>query len=333
MGWKGTVRSVGTAIRAADRDAKRRQRELVVQEKQYEKMQQLEQAVYEVEVYENNIEIIQSLHKESGEKVDWVAIAKSPPPPEPKNTHHKEKAARLKAENYKPGFFDKILKRSGQKQKQLNAATHKSQEADLNEHEKNIKNWKSDIGDWEKKTTLSKLLAEGDKESKINVIKELNPFSEISDLGSNLSFVVHENSIVEAEIHIHGEKIVPTEIKTLLQSGRLSVKKMPKGKYYEIYQDYVCSCVLRVANELFSILPDNMVIVTAIDEMLNTNSGHLEKLPILSIAVARKTLDSLNLNNIDPSDSMSNFIHNMSFKKTQGFKPVIRIEPEGLSNE
>jgi hypothetical protein len=28
MGWKGTVRVIGAAIRAAERDAKRRQREL-----------------------------------------------------------------------------------------------------------------------------------------------------------------------------------------------------------------------------------------------------------------------------------------------------------------
>lgn len=333
MGWKGTIRSVGAAIRAAERDAKRRQRELERQEKQYEKMQQLEQAAYEVDVYENNIDIIQSLHKECSEKVDWVTIAKLTPPPEPKNTHQKETGARLKAENYKPGFFDKILKRSEKKQKQLNDSIPKAKEADINKHEKNIKKWKSDLSAWEEKTKLSKLLVEGDKESKINVIKELNPFSEISDLGSSLSFAVHENSIVEAEIHIHGEKIVPSEIKILLQSGRLSVKKMPKGKFYEIYQDYVCSCVLRVANELFSILPDNMVIVTALDEMLNTKSGHLEKSPILSVAVARNTLDSLNMNNIDPSDSMSNFLHNMSFKKTQGFEPVMRVESEGLSNE
>ncbi len=28
MGWKGTVRSIGSAVRAAERDAMRRQREL-----------------------------------------------------------------------------------------------------------------------------------------------------------------------------------------------------------------------------------------------------------------------------------------------------------------
>lgn len=64
MGLKGTVRSIGAAVRAAERDAKRRQRELEKRQIQYGKMQEFEQAAYEVALYENHIEVIQSLHKE-----------------------------------------------------------------------------------------------------------------------------------------------------------------------------------------------------------------------------------------------------------------------------
>jgi len=51
MGWKGTVRSIGSAVRAAERDAMRRQRKL-------DKIQELEQAEYEVDVYENHIKLV-----------------------------------------------------------------------------------------------------------------------------------------------------------------------------------------------------------------------------------------------------------------------------------
>lgn len=333
MGWKGTLRSVGAAIRAAERDAKRRQRELERQQKQYEKMQQLEQASYEVEVYQNHLEVIQSLHKEISQDVDWLSLANSSPPSEPKNTNDKERMAIEKERNYKPSFLDKLLNRIEKKRNKLKEFIEKARDNDVKEYEKNLKEWKAEYENWEEETKQAKLLVAGDPKSKIQVIEELNPFSEISGLGSSLSFQVHENSIVEVEIHIHGETIVPSEAKSLLQSGKLSVKKMPKTKFYEIYQDYVCSCILRVANELFSILPENMVIVTAVDEILNTKTGHLEKLPVLSVAIPRKTLRSLNLKNIDPSDSLDNFIHNMSFKKTQGFGAVDRIDSEDLSNE
>ncbi|RUO27080.1 hypothetical protein CWE09_02225 [Aliidiomarina minuta] len=333
MGWKGTVRSIRATIREAERDAKRRQRELERDHKEYQKMQLLEQAAYEVEVYENKIERIQSLHKDCSETVDWHSIANSSPPVEPIKTATRATKASFKANNYTPGFFDKIFKKGERKQKTLNKAVLKAQSEDQQEYEDKLREWKSETADWKESADLAKLLFAGDQESKINVIKELNPFSETSRMGSDISFKVHANSIVEAEIHVHGEDIVPSETKSLLKSGKLSVKNMPKGMFYGIYQDYVCSCTLRVANELFSILPENMVIVTAVDELLNTESGHKEKLPILSVAIARKTLLSLKIRYIDPSDSMSNFIHNMSFKKTKGFESVERVDPMGLSNE
>lgn len=115
MGWKGTVRSIGAAVRAAERDAKRRQRDLEKRQKQYAKMQELEQAAYEVEAYENHIEIIQSLHKECSDPINWQNIASSQEPKRPENSKKHEKAARTKAENYKPGFIDRLLKREEKK--------------------------------------------------------------------------------------------------------------------------------------------------------------------------------------------------------------------------
>ena len=82
---------------------------------------------------------------------------------------------------------------------------------------------------------------------------------------------------------------------------------MPKTKFYELYQDHVCSCVLRVGRELVALLPVEMVLVTAMGRLLNKKTGHIEEQPILSVLMPRKTLDSLNFDLIDPSDSMDNF--------------------------
>lgn len=322
MGWKGTVRSIGAAVRAAERDAKRRQRELEKQHKEYQKMQELEQAAYEVEVYENEIEIIQSIHKECSDRIDWNNIAKSQEPRKPIELKSNEKSARSIAESYTPNFIDRLFKREEKKRNSHSKNIVSAIEEDRIEHKNNISYWENELSDWKESVGLAQLLIDGDKKSKIIVIEDLDPFSEISNLGSNLTISIGENGILEATIHIHGNNIVPSEVKSLLKSGKLSVKSMPKGKFNEIYQDYVCSSTLRVANEIFSVIPDNIVIVTAVDELLSTKSGHLEKCPILSVCISRSTLDSLNMHNIDPSDSMSNFIHNMSFKKTKGFEPV-----------
>lgn len=330
MGWKGTVRSVGAAVRAAERDAKRRQRELERQQKQYEKMQEFEQAVYEVEVYENHIEVIQSIHKECNPAIDWNEIALSKQPAEPQKSNHNEAEARESLDAYKPGFVDCLLKRENKKRMILSQKVNEAIDTDEAHYKSRVSKWEKEIEEWKESVTIAEALLDGKAEAKIEAIENLQPFSEIANLGSGLSISVYENGILEATINIHGDEIVPSKTKSLLKSGKLSVKNMPKSKFNEIYQDYVCSCALRVGSELFSAIPDNLVLVTAVDELLNSQTGHLEEAPILSAALSRSTMESLNLEAIDPSDSMVNFKHNMSFKKTKGFDRIERIDPESL---
>lgn len=332
MGWRGVVRSMGVAARAAERDAKKRQRELEQRQKQNKLMQEIEQSAYEVELYENHIDIIKSLHVECSEPIDWAQIAVSKEPKKPEKMNINETKARLESDSYKAGFFDKLFKREIKKRSNFYVNIERAIKNDTTEYLSKITKWEEELIDWKESVRIAYSLQNGDEKAKIEALENLIPFSEISNLGSIITFSLGEGGIVEATVNVHGEEIVPNEVKSLLKSGKLSVKQMPKGMFNEIFQDYVCSCVLRVANEFFSVIPDDMVIVTAVDELLNTKTGHLEELPILSAFISRHTLHALNLETIDPSDSMNNFIHNMSFKKTQGFEAVSRVEANMLVN-
>jgi hypothetical protein len=328
MGWKGTVRSIGAAVRAAERDAKRRQRELEKQQKQFEKMQELEQAAHEVNVYENYIDVICSLHTESSNQINWGAVRKEKSPIEPVNENPNESIARERLESYKPGIIDRLFSREEKVRDRLQSEIVVAKEQDESSFRKTYADWEVRLADWKESVELAQRLLDGDPKAKVEVIDELNPFTEISKLGSGLSFEIQEGSkILEVELNIHSSEIIPSETKSLLSSGRLSTKKMAKGVFNELYQDYVCSAVIRVANEIFAVLPDDIVIVSAVDDLLNSKTGHLEKSAILSVIFSRDTLGKLNLSKIDPSDSMSNFVHNMDFKRTTGFKTVHKIEP------
>lgn len=330
MGWKGTVRTIGAACRAAERDAKRRRRELEREQKQYEKMLELEQAAHEVEVYSNYIDLIQSVHKECSDRVDWVSLADAPEPEKPTRQRKREEKARATEENYTPGFIDRLFNLEEKKRKKLAELVEIAIEEDEVECKQNQVKYKQEYKEWGETVQLARLILSGDPKSKIQAISEFDPFSEIGELGSTLSFEILENSMLEAKMKVHSTDVIPKEVKKLLKSGRLSVKEMSKGQFNELYQDYVCSCILRVANELFSLLPDNLVVVTATDNLLNSKTGHLEDSPILSVLVSRETIKSLNMDYIDPSDSMSNFVHNMSFKRTKGFDVVDSVNVNGV---
>lgn len=330
MGWKGTLRSFNASIRAAERESQRRQRELAKRQKQYEKMEELEKAAYEVDVFENHIEIIQSLHKESSKTIDWNKIILSKPPKEPINNNKNEKISQDLLDSYKPNLIDRLFKKENKKIESLNQALDAAKKLDESNYKSAITEWEKDTQEWKEEVELAKKIQSGDGHAKLQALKNLDPYSEISNLGSKIGINLFDNNLVGITIYVKGTEIVPTESKSLLKSGKLSVKKMPNGRFNEIYQDYVCSCILRIANEFFAIIPDQLVIVTAIDNLLNTQTGHMEDTPIVSAAISRSTMDNLNLEDIDPSDSMTNFIHNMSFKKTKGFERVDPISPDGL---
>lgn len=327
MGWKGTLRSIQAASRQAERNAQRRQRELEKRRNAYAKMEALEQAAYEVEVYENHIDVLLSVHRESAERLDWHASATRAEPIRPIPASRNEQLAKAALDAYRPGFFARLFKLQQRQIDKLTDQVEKARDLDAEEFEQHVNAWRADHSEWGSEKALADRLLAGDIKAKLDAIELLHPFEDISMLGSSIAFQLHSNGVVEAVVKVHGERVIPSEIKSLLQSGKLSTKKMPVGRFNELLQDYICSCVLRVGRELLAILPDDLVIVTASDRMLNPATGHLEEMPLLSVAISRKTLDALNLAAIDPSDSMKNFVHNMSFKKTAGFTAVSPLAP------
>ncbi len=332
MGWKGAMRSWEASVRQQEREEKRRQRELKKQHKELEKMQELERAQYEVSVYANNIDLLLSVHKECGKIWDWKTIKSSDPPIKPIRLNANEKLAQDKLTKYKPGIIDKLFKKEGSKRDAFKKAVEESRQLDEKEYQNALQEYEKQCSDWKATIELAEKILNGNTKAYIDAIKKIDPFREISSLGSSLEFKTEKSSLVEASLYVNSEQVIPKEIKSLLKSGKLSIKKMPQGKFNELYQDYVCGCTLRVARELFSLLPVNMVTVTAMANLLNTQTGHIEDQPILSVAIPKETLEKLNFETIDPSDSMSNFIHKMNFKKTSGFNSVEKIKPSDFQS-
>lgn len=332
MGWKGTIRSINAAHRKHEREAQRQKRELERQQQQVEKMQELERAAYEVQVYNNHIDILLSVHKECSDLWDWRIIRSSEPPVKPIKLHTNEKLEQVKLDEFRPGFFDKMLKRNESKRDRLIKNVIDARQIDEKEYRKSMQTYEKEYADWVTICEISERILSGNTEAYLDAIKQIEPFNDINKLGSSLDFKVVNSTLVEATLHVNSEEVIPSEIKSLLKSGKLSVKQMPKGKFFELYQDYICSCVLRVARELFALLPIEMAIMNCIGNLLNSQTGFMEEKTILSVAIPRKTLEGLNFEMIDPSDSMSNFIHRMTFKKT-GFNAVESLKASDFHKE
>jgi len=324
------MRSIAAAGRAAERDAKRRQRELVGRQKEMAKLQEMERAILEVELYENRIEVFQTVHQDCSPELSWQQLLSIHEPAKPGRDETQERSAKAIATAHKPSVLDKMLRRTERKKDELNRRIELARKQDDEKFAEATRAYEAEHNDWREMREIGGRILEGNTEAFIKALTKVDPFSEISAIGSSVNFRVNNPSLVEVELEVHGEEVIPKEKKYLLKSGKLSFKDMPKSEYHGLYQDYVCSATLRIARELFALLPVKAVIVTAMAKLLNSKTGHMESQPILSVAIPRQTLETLQFESIDPSDSMSNFVHNMKFKKTQGFEAVEKIHSTGV---
>ncbi len=331
MGWKGVLRSMETAARAAERDARRRQRELEREQRYYDKMEELEQAAHDVEVYENYIDRITSVHKEVRPDIDWQSIVGDSRPQKPTQTHNAENLARDKFQNYRAGFLIKLFGSAEKKKRQLEADIETALKNDEQDNRAAENEYRKDLTEWKEQTDLARRILDKEPEAFVKALEALGSVSEIEDLGSHIEFRITDDSVVFCTVKVHSKEIIPEQSRSLLKSGRLKQKNIPKGKFFELYQDYVCGVVLRVANEIFAVLPVEGVVATASDDVLDTSTGHISEQPIVSAFIPRQMIRKLNMNFVDPSDSLENFIHHMNFKKTQGFSAVKEVEPPAPS--
>jgi len=295
-------------------------------------MQEQERAKYEVDVYENYIEFISSIHKECGEKWNWSDIVNSDPPQKPQLQNNNEALAQKKYDEYKPSLSDKFFRRVKRNIAAFEKDIKNAKEVDQQEYKKALDEYEIDLREWTKVTNLGRKICADDPSAYIEALTEFNPFEEIKNIGSGISFVCKSKNLMICDLHVHDEKTIPKEIKSLMKSGKLSVRPLPQSKYYDLYQDYVCGCVLRIAREIFALLPLETVIVNAKGDLLNKSSGHIENVTILSVAMPRKTIEILKFDTLDPSDSMNIFINHMGFKRSQGFYPVEDIKLQDISS-
>jgi hypothetical protein len=324
MGWKATVRAMEAAERRRQRDITMRVRELERQAKEKEKLSAIEQARLEVETFENRLEVLLSVHKEQEDVLDWEGFATSLPPPYPqKKSYHELKRKQA------------VLVPLPSQKEGSEATIEQARLLDEQMLQKETQNYSEQKAKWEQLKNLSRRILAGEHKAYTEALTEFNPFAEMSDLGSSINFIVHSEKLIECILKVNGKQAIPAEVKILTSSGKVSVRPMPKGRFHEIYQDYLSGCVLRVAREVFALLPVDTVLVTATADSLDSRTGHAAEQPVLSVAIPRTVVAGLNFDRLAASDALENFQHRGDFKasrKSEEFNSIIPLTPTDIAH-
>lgn len=323
--FRGAMRSYAAAARRAEREQQRRALEAAKRYKELEKLQAIKDATQAVKDWQNYVDTLKSVHKSSSDIIDWHDVKAEPQPAQPVRKNENESFAEFRLKTYRPSFIDKIFGKTKRKIFQLETAVSYAKSQDEKKFADEVEQFNKDMQDWKTLQDIADGVHKLNPESYIDALKFFNPFSDIGELGSKIVFSC-DDTMVDIDLHINGKDVIPNYELNQTSTGKLSRKDMPKTRFFELYQDYVCSCILRIARETFAHLPIDKARINAVSDMLNPSTGHMEDSIILSVIVSNNTLNKLNLDSIDPSDSMSNFVHNMRFKKATGFEIVSKVE-------
>jgi len=145
---------------------------------------------------------------------------------------------------------------------------------------------------------------EGDIDTYLQVIYEVGPLDDLLEYGGQFQFGTDRASLMEVEFTVN---------EATLEEQRLQKNVV---QFYDLLQDYVCSTCIRIARDIFALLPVAEVVVHAV----------LGGDTVVSVRFDRATMDTIKFGWVDPSDVLDRFEHNMAFAEGRGFAAVERID-------
>lgn len=157
---------------------------------------------------------------------------------------------------------------------------------------------------WEYCHNIAYDVLNGNIDTYLQIIQDVGPLEDLLEYGFGFECGTDNPNYMFVEFETKQDEIMP----------RKSSMKIPE--YNNLLQDYVCSCALRVARDIFALLPVSHVIVHALSEG-NT---------VVSVDFERRIFTKLKFQGSDASNLVEEFKCNMNFDCQNGFQPVSQLE-------
>ncbi|MEO7797439.1 MAG: hypothetical protein ABIY47_06900, partial [Opitutaceae bacterium] len=233
----------------------------------------MEHAAAEAEEFADRLAQLTSIHHSVGDGMDWEEISTQPSPVAPSKMSRWEDAAVRERDTFKPNFWQRIFGKEPKLRADLEQHIADAKQRDHVSHQGALKLYQQQFEQWQELNSMSTAIVRGDTAAYRRALQELEPLSEMQEMGCEFEVSLPDSRTAVIDLKVESEKLVPQESKTLTRAGKLSVKPFPQGRFFELYQDYVCGCVLRTARELFSFLPLTRIIVNVNATLLDSATG------------------------------------------------------------
>ena len=156
---------------------------------------------------------------------------------------------------------------------------------------------------WAYYYSIAPKVLSGDIDTYLRLISEVNPLDDLLDYGENFEFGTDTPEKIEVEFVINSDALTEAQ------------KSLDVRGYNLLLQDFVCSMSLRIARDMFALLPVKNTVVHVV----------LEGKTIFSVDFDADKMSKINFGFIDPSNTATKFRNNMKFDEKKGFSEVIPL--------
>lgn len=169
---------------------------------------------------------------------------------------------------------------------------------------------------WEEKYPFIKEILSGNENAWRQAIRIYANFHKNLDIAKGYSLYVHDHKTIEFDIYLNSlDMAIPNHIEKVTKRGHIRYHPMPKTKRYELYKSYVYSCINKIINDAFAVLPCQTIFLNGLN---GTYENHY---PILSMVIERK----LHHQERCPIKTISSHRTMVVFKKRSGFNQLSRV--------
>ena len=167
-----------------------------------------------------------------------------------------------------------------------------------------VEDYDADIPHWDYLRARAERVLNGDLETYFEIISDMNPVDDLLRFGSEFECGTEDPRMLSVHFKVNSSQVLR------------DIEHLPKTDYNELLQDYVCGCAIRVARDLFALLPFRRIIIDA------ENSGD----DILSVEFTRDKMEGIDYSNVDASDFVCQFLYRMSFTLQGGFSKIVPLD-------
>lgn len=159
-------------------------------------------------------------------------------------------------------------------------------------------------GEWTYYKERAEKVLNGDIDTYFEIISDLNPLDDLLEYGSEFECGTDDPRMLSVHFKVNSERILR------------DAQTLNRREYNLLLQDYVCGCAIRIARDMFALLPLRHLIIDATDGTRN----------ILSVDFNRTSFLDLDFETIDASDTVEKFSHEMHFDPDCGFGEIHLID-------